>query len=114
MSKSLVLPEGIVNTESNLSSLVLRRNLFKLGFPEDMMSEYDVHLDELVNRRNNIAHGIDDSVVKSNDYDRLQRSVFRAMDSIALAIVGALDDASYLCPSGIRIADSTWLSGEMR
>jgi hypothetical protein len=56
MSKSLVLPEGIVNTESNLSSLVLRRNLFKLGFPEDMMSEYDVHLDELVNRRNNIAH----------------------------------------------------------
>lgn len=114
MNQRFNLPESTVNTESNLSSIVLRRNLFRLGFPLDLMSEYDVHLDELVNRRNNIAHGIDDSVVRSTDYERLQRSVFQAMDSIALAIIEALDQSSYLCAPGLRSNEQSWLSGEMR
>ncbi len=114
MNQKMNLPESTVNTESNLSSIVIRRNLFRLGFPADLMSEYDVQLDELVNRRNNIAHGIDDSVVRSTDYERLQRAVFHAMDSIALAIVGALDEALYLCPPGLRSDGQAWLNGEMR
>lgn len=114
MRRTIQLPESTVNTESNLSSIVLRRNLFRLGFPPDLLAEYDANLDELVNRRNNIAHGIGDSVVKSTDYDRLQRAVLQAMDSIALVIVDALDRSAFLHPLGTRFTDTYWITGEMR
>lgn len=78
------------------------------------MVEYETNLDELVNRRNNIAHGLDDSVVKSTDYERLQRTVLQAMDSIALVIVDALDRTSYIRPGGSRSTEYLWISGEMR
>lgn len=114
MRQTIHLPDTTVNTESNLSSIVLRRNLFRLGFPPDLMIEYEANLDELVNRRNNIAHGVDDSVVKATDYDRLQQAVLQAMDSIALSIVDALDKSSYMYPTGSRRTESSWITGEMR
>lgn len=114
MHRPIRLPESAINTESNLSSVVLRRNLFRLGFPPDLLAEYEANLDELVNRRNNIAHGVDESVVKSTDYDRLQRAVLQAMDSIALVIVDALDSGFYLRQMGPRSTESFWLTGEMR
>lgn len=99
LSRPLQLPDAAVNTESNLSAAVLRRNLFRLGFSVDMMSEYEGSLDELVNRRNNIAHGVDSGVVKFTDYDRLQKAVFKTMDSVALAIVDSLERSAYLHPN---------------
>jgi hypothetical protein len=114
MLRAIHLPESIVNTESNLTPVVLRRNLFRLGFAPDLMQQYEVGLDELVNRRNNIAHGIDDSVVKATDYERLQRNVFQAMDWIAFAIVDALDRSLYLHPAGNRGTEFFWVVGEMR
>jgi hypothetical protein len=114
MRGKIQLPESTVNTESNLSSIVLRRNLFRLGFPPDLMADYEANLDELVNRRNSIAHGDDESVVKSTDYDRLQRAVFQAMDSIALAIVEALERGTHMYHMGTRFSESSWVTGEMR
>jgi hypothetical protein len=113
MRRPLELPEETVNTESNLSSKVLRRNLFRLGFPEKSMNEYETALDELVNRRNSIAHGDDDSVVKATDYGRLQKAVFGAMDFLALMIVDALDQARYLNTRPLRVNELHFCVGEM-
>ena len=109
----LVLPDTVVNTEDNLGSLLLRRNLYRLGLPPDSLSKYDASLDELRNRRNNIAHGIDDAGVRLDDYTRLQAAVYSAMDSLALSLLDALETGAYL-----RLADvesvETLASGEMR
>jgi hypothetical protein len=113
LRRRIEIPDTAVNTESNLGSIVMRRNLFRLGFPEDRMAEYDQSLDELVNRRNNIAHGSDDAIVKATDYDRLQRTVFRAMDELALVIVEAIDQSSYLYAGVPRLSEA-WLVGEMK
>jgi hypothetical protein len=113
LRRRILLPDSTVNTESNLGSTVMRRNLFRLGFSEDRMAEYDQSLDELVNRRNNIAHGSDDSIVKATDYDRLQKSVFRAMDELALVIVDAIDQSSYLYLGSARLSEA-WPIGEMK
>jgi hypothetical protein len=67
LSRTLEVPDTAVNTEDNLSSRVVKRNLYRLGFPEDLLSGYHAALDELVKRRNNIAHGADSDSVKEAD-----------------------------------------------
>jgi hypothetical protein len=96
LSRALQVPDTIVNTEDNLSSLVVKRNLYRLGFPEDLLSAYHGELDELVNRRNNIAHGADGQPVKETDYERLRKAVFQAMDELALSVVWAVENAKFV------------------
>jgi hypothetical protein len=84
-----------VNTEDNLSSHVIKRNLYRLGFPENLLGSYHVLLDELVNRRNNIAHGADSTPVKEKDYERLRKAVFQTMDELTLSIVSAIENAQF-------------------
>jgi len=54
-----------------------------------------VLLDELVNRRNNIAHGADSTPVKETDYERLRKAVFQTMDELTLSIVAAIENAQF-------------------
>jgi hypothetical protein len=89
------LSDDVVNTEDNLGAEVLRRNLFRLGFTVSQFDHYGIVLDELRNRRNNIAHGFDSSVVREADYERLRRAAFEFMDEVTLAIVDTLENERY-------------------
>lgn len=95
LGQSLRIPDTTVNTEDNLSSHVVKRNLYRLGFPEDMLSGYYTDLDELVHRRNNIAHGADSTPVKDTDYERLRKSSFQAMDELALNVAAAVENGAF-------------------
>jgi hypothetical protein len=96
LSRPLNVPERAVDTESNLNSTVLRRNLAKLGFPVDKFASYETDLDELVYRRHGIAHGIDIQPVHKEVYDRLQRAAFHFMDELTPSMVGAIENEEYL------------------
>ena len=96
LARPIEVPDTAVNTENNLSSHVIKRNLYRLGFPEDLLDAYHAELDELVKRRNNIAHGADSDSVKENDYERLRKAVFQAMDEFALSVVAAVENANFL------------------
>jgi len=69
---------------------------------------------ESTNRRNSIAHGADDAIVRAGDYERLQKSVFQAMDLLVLTIIDAIERQSYLRQVPISFAEQTLTSGEMR
>jgi hypothetical protein len=114
MDVPLSVPDAAVNTESNLKGSVLRANLARLGFAVDLLEKHEGDLDELANRRHNIAHGIDESIVRATDYERMQRAVFEAMDLIVLSIVDALERESYLRPISLREQMPTLTVGEMR
>jgi hypothetical protein len=73
----------------------LPKTHYRLGFPEDLLGGYHATLDELVKRRNNIAHGADGDPVKEIDYERLRRSAFGAVDELALSIVSAVENAKF-------------------
>lgn len=96
LAAPLKLADGAVDTESNLNSKVLRRNLFRLGFPADKFSSYENDLDELVYRRHDIAHGLNFDTVRKQLYERLQRSAFSFMDELTLAIVDSVENSRYL------------------
>lgn len=104
LGQPLRIPASAVNTEDNLSSHVVKRNLYRLGFPEDMLSSYYTDLDELVHRRNNIAHGADSSPVKEMDYERLRKSVFQVMDELALNIAAAVENGAFRRTSSLPTA----------
>jgi hypothetical protein len=95
LREPISIPDSIVNTESNLGSVTLRRNLFRLGFSVNLLEHHDRALDELMNRRNNIAHGIDPAIVRESDYQRLKKATFEAKDEMALAIVDAVEQEQY-------------------
>jgi hypothetical protein len=108
------LAESAVNMEDNLNSSVLHKGLFRLGFPTTLMEVYETNLNELVNRRNNIAHGIDDSSVRATDYERLEKTVFEAMDFIVISIIVALEQESYRRPGYPYPTEISLSVGEMR
>jgi len=95
-ARPICVPENVVNTEDNLGSEVLRRNLFRLGFPVDLLEAYEVALEELRNRRNGIAHGSDDSTVRDKSFEPLRKAVFDTMDDLTLAIVVAVERRHFL------------------
>ncbi len=114
MRQPLSVPEAVVSMEDNLNSTVLRKSLFRLGFSTDLMESYEESLNELVRRRNNIAHGIDDANVRAADYDRLEKAVFASMDLMVLAIIEALEKESYLRSDLWDGSDEQLCVGEMR
>src|ERR1700730_6160937 len=44
LTRTLMVPDTAVNTEDNLTSHVIKRNLYRLGFPEDVLSGYHAEL----------------------------------------------------------------------
>lgn len=95
LRRQVLLPDTAVNTEDNLSSKVIRRNVVRLGLPHDLLESHYEDLDELLNRRNNIAHGGGGDPVRTTDYERLQKSAFQAMDELALTIAVAIENTHY-------------------
>lgn len=96
LARPVSVPDDAVDTESNLNSKVLRRNMYKLGFPINIFESYDADLNELVYRRHGIAHGIDIDLVRKDLYERLQTASFQFMDELTLSVVGAVERSDYL------------------
>jgi len=94
--RPLTIPDEVVNTEYNLSSKVLRRNLFRLGFAADLVTGYESNLNELARRRHGIAHGIEVSPIPSDVYERLQKAAFNVMDELALLIVDTVERSGFV------------------
>lgn len=113
MAEPLTVPEAAANTEDNLNSTVLRKAFFRLGFSALLMESYEDSLNELVKRRNNIAHGIDDGIVRGTDYQRLEKAVFESMDLMVLTIIGALEQETYLRPGHSNSPAAHFCIGEM-
>jgi hypothetical protein len=96
MARPVIVPDDAVDTESNLNSKVLRRNLYRLGFSVQTFAQYDGDLDELVYRRHSIAHGIDLNPIRKDLYEKLERVAFQFMDELVLSIVDSIETSGYL------------------
>jgi hypothetical protein len=96
MNEPLVVSDAVINMEDNLNSTDLRKGLFSVGFSVDVMQPYEKHLNELVKRRNSIAHGIDDAIVRGTDYTRVE----------------ALEKESYLKQRNSNWSDTRLATGE--
>ena len=90
------IPDDIVDTESNLTPVVLRKNLFRLGLPYDQFQEHDRHINKLLGIRNGISHGSLKDGVEAKMYEQLRTATFAIMSGLGAGITKALSDKAYL------------------
>jgi len=66
-TQNVEIPDHVVDTKSNLSSLVLKRNLYQLGLQYPVVKKHGSTIDRLLGVRNAIAHG--DKLKEPKDSD---------------------------------------------
>ena len=96
LSQPLIIEDTAVDTESNLWYVVLQKNLYRLGLPTDMFEEYRSDIDNLVNRRNTIAHGSRTDGVADTEYVRWESSTKSVMENIVRKIYFYANNEKYL------------------
>lgn len=91
-----IVPEKVINLESNLKPIVLRKNLYRLGFSPDAFKSIEGIIDMLLHYRNSIAHGAFKEGIDERTYERLRTAAFKVMDEVKSYVMDALSNKSYL------------------
>ena len=96
-SRLVVLPvDEIVDVESNLKPIVLRKILFRLGFPPETFAAHEGVIHRLLNRRNNIAHGVERGGIDEAEYQSLEKVTTVLMTSVMAEITRALAERRFV------------------
>ena len=95
-STQLSLSDKLVDTESNLWPVVIRKILFRLGFPEELFKGHEGTVSKLVNKRNGVSHGTERSGFTAKDFDELEGAVRSIMEDVVKIIFGWLRDRKFL------------------
>jgi len=84
------IPEDVVNVGFNLRPVVLRKILYRLGFPHDSFQPFEGHIQHLLNLRNSIAHGAAKAGVDQKQYDDIEKVTLTVMEELKKIIMDAL------------------------
>jgi hypothetical protein len=85
-----VLPDAAVDVEDNLSPIVMKKVLFRVGIDHDAFAYHDGDILSLLNRRNNISHGVERNGIEEKTYEKLEAAVFKIMDDLMDLVIGAI------------------------
>lgn len=96
LSEKVYIPEEIIDTESNLKPVVLRKLLFRLGFKYDIFNSYEGQIDHLLNKRNNIAHGSEKDGIKEEEYNDIEKATFTVIEELKKLVINALENKEFL------------------
>jgi hypothetical protein len=77
MEEKVLLDDEVINTESNLWSHVLSKNLYIVGINPDVFKHHNGDIDRLVNMRNSIAHGSERKGITENSLEKLEKCILR-------------------------------------
>lgn len=89
-------PEDIVDAESNLKPVVLRKMLYRLGLDPELAKPWYGIINQLLRRRNNIAHGNPNSLISQDVFDELEQAVESVIQGLVDEITDAIQRESYL------------------
>jgi hypothetical protein len=89
------IPDDFVDTESNLTPVVLKKNLYRLGLPHNQFEAYEDQIHQLLNLRNGVGHGSLKEGIEETLYMRLRAAAFSIMSGLGTGIMKALSDRAY-------------------
>lgn len=92
-------PDNVVDTESNLKPVVLRKILFQLGLDSNLAKPWEGTIHRLLNRRNDVAHGTAKVGFDEKEYGELEQAVSLVVDGLVNSISNAVIEQVYLAPS---------------
>ncbi len=92
------IPDYVVDTESNLTPIVLRKNLFRLGFEHDLFKHLEADVNRLLAYRNDIAHGAAKDGLDRKTYEKLRAAVIEIAREVIVLIAQSFREKKYLRP----------------
>ena len=87
--------DEIIDLESNVSPIVLRKNLYRLGFDPGAFSAHDGALTQLLTARNQIAHGRREDSIDMAVLERLDRAVNAIETGLIALLIDAIANKRY-------------------
>lgn len=96
IEKTLCIPDSIVDTESNLRSHVLKKLLFKLEIDFTIVDDFQTDVNEVVNKRNAIAHGDRTRGFTLQEYNKYREKVINLMTILKTTIYDSYYHKKYL------------------
>jgi hypothetical protein len=94
-------PETIVQTESNLKPVVLRKILYALGLPWDSLRGVEGAIYRMVNVRNDIGHGARKSGIKEDECAEFDAAFVVAIQKITDLILEAVSNRLFLASGSV-------------
>lgn len=89
------IQDDVIDTKSNLNSVVMKRNLYQVGLGYRVLGEHGSTLDMLLGVRNAIAHGDSIKDPKPNEIQTYVSLSFKLMGFVQLEIYEALRNKAY-------------------
>lgn len=90
-----IIPEDVIDTESNLKPKVIRKNLFRIGLDYTAFDTYQGDIDRILNYRNGIAHGARKNGIKQKEFDNFEAVCMTVLKGIKEQVVAALTKGLY-------------------
>lgn len=94
--KILEIEDNVIDTESNLWYIVLKKNLYQIGLPIKLFEEYENVINAVVNRRNSIAHGNSYAGVKDMDFSAWETKINQMLFEITKLLYSYVYHKKYL------------------
>lgn len=88
--------EQVVDTESNLKPAVLKKILYRLGLDHGLVEPWEAGIQQLLRRRNDVAHGMARGGISESDYANLEAAVNSVIDRLVAALMDAVSNQRYL------------------
>ena len=79
----------IVDTEANLNPVVLQKIMFRLGLDHNLVDAWTNDINQLLGRRNSVAHGDHRTGLQQKSYEILEAAVLGVVDSITRLLFDA-------------------------
>jgi hypothetical protein len=86
----------VVDTESNLKPVVLKKILYQLGLEPQLSEPWDATIHQLLRRRNDVAHGSARAGLSDSEYSKLDQAVGLVIDELVKAVSRAVSEKQYM------------------
>lgn len=96
ISKTINIPDDVVDTESNLKSSVLKKLLFILEIDHTIVDDFATEVNELVHIRNAYAHGDLVRLPEKNQVDQYRQKTESLMKIVKDAVYRCFCEKNYL------------------
>lgn len=96
LEETVTIPDDVVDIESNLKPVVLKKLLYRLGFPFDQIPISENTINKLLGFRNSISHGSKRLGIEKDEFEELEGEVWGLLNLIKKVIVNAILDDTFL------------------
>lgn len=87
--------DSMVDTESNLKPVVLRKILYRLGLEPTLVTPWTGTIQQLLRRRNDVAHGTAKDGLDELVYRELEQAVYAVVDDLVRVVCEAISKQLY-------------------